>query len=248
MSLFLRSLAYVTYAFLSVLFTSLVSGTTTRTRNFDRIVSPSGGIVSSGVYTAPSVSACCVRCLSRHTSSYVTYNKSTRSCKCVSGLSRLLPPPPSSDLLYGHTLGSQCEVFPGFDVFRFNDLNVCLMMGADKKTYVQAVAECALFSNGRLFIGNTTDKQQVLATVAEKHNVTTTCIWVGLDDRMKEGEFVWSDGHIATEEEKLQLFKEGQPDNANNADCVCFYPQYVAYSDGWCGYRLRYICEIPLIY
>ena len=67
-------------------------------------------------------------------------------------------------------------------------------------------------------------------------------LWIGLNDRVKEGHFAWSDGTLL-DSSLDNYWRGGKPDNTENKDCVAFM------DDGWnalsCDDTKHYICERP---
>jgi hypothetical protein len=67
--------------------------------------------------------------------------------------------------------------------------------------------------------------------------------WIGLNDRNREGTWVWSNGEPVV----YAPWQSGQPNNYFNQDCVDIY-RYGAnasWGDSDCGEALRYVCERP---
>ncbi|KAJ7377481.1 chromatin-modulating protein mrc1 [Desmophyllum pertusum] len=66
-------------------------------------------------------------------------------------------------------------------------------------------------------------------------------IWIGLNDRLNEGQFVWSDG-TPFNSSIYNNWNDGEPDN-NGDDCVELYNN--RWNDVPCSSTYYYICERP---
>ena len=70
-------------------------------------------------------------------------------------------------------------------------------------------------------------------------------LWIGLNDRLKEGQFVWSDGTPFLDSSlSYSNWRYGQPDNSKNLeDCVELNKK--GWNDLQCSNTEYYICERP---
>lgn len=67
-------------------------------------------------------------------------------------------------------------------------------------------------------------------------------LWIGLNDRFKEGQFVWSDGtHFNSS--VYSNWNDGEPNNAGDEDCVELRSS--GWNDEQCSAIRFYICERP---
>ncbi|MEZ4448920.1 MAG: CotH kinase family protein [Nannocystaceae bacterium] len=66
--------------------------------------------------------------------------------------------------------------------------------------------------------------------------------WIGLNDRMNEGSFVWADGTPVD----FTAWNEGEPNNAGNEDCVNI-PAWTGglWNDLPCDQSRPYVCRVP---
>ena len=70
--------------------------------------------------------------------------------------------------------------------------------------------------------------------------------WVGLTDKVKEGEWRWLNGEIALP--KQTAWKEGEPnDHQRNEDCGQLTPKNPVLGDMLCSKSFSGICEIDEI-
>ena len=70
-----------------------------------------------------------------------------------------------------------------------------------------------------------------------------TDMCIGLNDRLKEGQFVWSDGTPFNNSRSYSNWRDGQPDNSGNEDCVVLNNN--KWYDEPCSDTDKYICERP---
>ena len=66
--------------------------------------------------------------------------------------------------------------------------------------------------------------------------------WIGLNDRLEEGEFVW-DG-IGTNNNGFTKWRHDQPDDWKNEDCVEFDKDYGTWNDRSCTLKSPFICQM----
>ncbi|XP_052254421.1 macrophage mannose receptor 1-like [Dreissena polymorpha] len=79
----------------------------------------------------------------------------------------------------------------------------------------------------------------ILATLLAKYN--RSMFWIGLNDRGREGGYVWSDGSAVD----YTNWADKQPDNFNNnQDCVQVVPS-LKWNDQTCYAVTKFICAIP---
>ena len=84
-----------------------------------------------------------------------------------------------------------------------------------------------------------------LRTRMTKENWSKNNFWIGLNDKSSEGRYVWSDRKPVD----FLKWKKGEPNNANNEDCVYFhkgdYWNPAGFVDVSCDAENSYICKIP---
>ncbi|KAJ7393784.1 chromatin-modulating protein mrc1 [Desmophyllum pertusum] len=67
--------------------------------------------------------------------------------------------------------------------------------------------------------------------------------WIGLNDRLKEDQFVWSDGTPFNSSRSYSNWRNKEPNNKGNEDCVGLY--FNLWNDNSCSGTNFYICERP---
>ena len=63
--------------------------------------------------------------------------------------------------------------------------------------------------------------------------------WIGLSDRSSEKSFVWSDYTPVA----YVNWRDGEPNNVNEEDCVQMYMNDGTWNDAHCGDKRASICE-----
>ena len=97
---------------------------------------------------------------------------------------------------------------------------------------------------GYLATVKTAEKLAMVVEIAQGAN-----LWVGMDDKDKEGRYVWQeDKSVLTQEVKDAVFTPGQPNNGWNVeDCVHYRGSKGRLNDQHCWAKINALCEIPLI-
>ncbi|GFR91534.1 LOW QUALITY PROTEIN: C-type lectin-related protein 4 [Elysia marginata] len=112
----------------------------------------------------------------------------------------------------------------------------------DPKNYEDARTHCS--SLGAYLVSVKTFKKLELI----RSFVTEADSWVGLDDIITEGVFVWAiGGDTLTNQQINALFDSGEPnDKGGNEHCVEYKIDDQLLNDVACGFLYDYICEKPL--
>ncbi|CAK9299332.1 unnamed protein product [Gordionus sp. m RMFG-2023] len=72
-----------------------------------------------------------------------------------------------------------------------------------------------------------------------------TGIWIGANDRAKEGTFVWNADNTAL---TYTNWAQNQPNNEAEQDCVAMIAQnYFRWDDLNCDRPMRFVCEKPIM-
>ncbi|KAK3795709.1 hypothetical protein RRG08_018258 [Elysia crispata] len=97
---------------------------------------------------------------------------------------------------------------------------------------------------GYLATVKTAEKLAMVVEIAQGAN-----LWVGMDDKDKEGRYVWQeDKSVLTQEVKDAVFNPGEPNNGWNVeDCVHYRGSKGRLNDQHCWAKINALCEIPLI-
>ena len=67
-------------------------------------------------------------------------------------------------------------------------------------------------------------------------------LWIGANDRRKEGTFEWTDGKAFA----FSNWISGEPNNSGNEDCAHFHKKYLKrqWNDRPCSSNLGFICKL----
>jgi hypothetical protein len=128
----------------------------------------------------------------------------------------------------------QCVIQP-LPAPSVNDAAFCFAL----RTWDEAEADCVT-QGGHLISVHNQATQDFLA--ANAFGIAGGDWWIGLNDLLSEGLFVWSDGTAVD----FTAWNGGEPNNAGNEDCVHF-PIWAGgnWNDLPCDAQGRYICELP---
>ncbi|XP_039713214.1 CD209 antigen-like protein C isoform X1 [Pteropus medius] len=110
----------------------------------------------------------------------------------------------------------------------------CYIFSQTQSTWKASVSACKDMS-AQLVIINNAEEQKFLKSWDAKNKR----IWIGLSDQHNEGSWKWVDNSPL----HLSFWKEGEPNNQGDEDCVELY------GDGWndsvCNAENFWICEKP---
>ncbi|GFR96899.1 lectin C-type domain-containing protein [Elysia marginata] len=109
----------------------------------------------------------------------------------------------------------------------------------NRKNYVDARSHCNSL-NSYLVPVKTTEKLEVLKTL-----VTSPDTWIGLDDLVTEGRYVWvADGDTLTPQQIADSFYAGEPNNGAGIEhCVAYRTAFQLFNDAGCDNDYGYVCE-----
>jgi hypothetical protein len=112
------------------------------------------------------------------------------------------------------------------------DSGHCLARFGWTETWADAEAACAAHGGHLATIGSVTENARIQSLGAPG--------WIGLNDRVAEGSFLWSSGDAAS----YTGWASGQPDDDDGADCA------LAAEGGWtdepCADGHSFVCEIEI--
>lgn len=113
-----------------------------------------------------------------------------------------------------------------------------MFCSASTSTWQNAQTECRRYSYDLASIADAAENQWVFDTAAQ---YSKNPWWIGLNDRQREGTFVWSNGDAVT----YVPWEPGQPNNYLNQDCVDIhrYPGKYTWNDASCDEKLNYVCK-----
>ncbi|XP_022381412.1 CD209 antigen isoform X3 [Enhydra lutris kenyoni] len=148
--------------------------------------------------------------------------------------------PPRSDLdeilqqltWINATLAGLCRPCPWkWELFQ----GTCYFFSQTQNIWKDAISACQNL-RAQLVIINSTEEQKFLKSWNMKNNQRT---WLGLSDHHNEGSWKWLDNSPL----QLSFWKEGEPNNHGDEDCVELY------SEGWndkrCSSENFWTCEKP---
>ncbi|XP_025313114.1 CD209 antigen-like protein C isoform X1 [Canis lupus baileyi] len=111
----------------------------------------------------------------------------------------------------------------------------CYFFSQTQNTWKESISACQNL-RAQLVIINSTEEQKFLKSWNTRNNQRT---WIGLSDHHNEGSWKWVDNTPL----QLSFWKEGEPNNHGDEDCVELY------SDGWndnrCSTENFWICKKP---
>ncbi|KAF5929397.1 hypothetical protein HPG69_013693 [Diceros bicornis minor] len=111
----------------------------------------------------------------------------------------------------------------------------CYFFSQTQNIWKASISACQDM-RAQLVIINSAEEQQFLKFWDTRNNRPA---WIGLSDHHNEGSWLWVDNTPVN----LSFWKEGEPNNHGEEDCVDFY------SDGWndnrCNRESFFICEKP---
>ncbi|XP_046952764.1 CD209 antigen [Lynx rufus] len=111
----------------------------------------------------------------------------------------------------------------------------CYFFSLTQNTWKESIAACQNM-RAQLVVINSTEEQKFLKSWNTKNSQRT---WIGLSDHHNEGSWRWVDDTPL----QLSFWKEGEPNNHGDEDCVELY------SDGWndnrCSTENFWICKKP---
>ncbi|XP_055872161.1 CD209 antigen-like protein A [Biomphalaria glabrata] len=181
---------------------------------------------------------CAMYCLQNQTGCQsFSFDQQTGTCRlgyCVISW----PNSTSSTVQLYQVQQPKCENTSGFQVYTSGNISACLWVSFEWKTFTEAVDDCAAM-NATLISLKYAEKLEIL------RNNFSIYTFIGLDDLITEGTYVWHDDLTVIHSELIpQLFREGEPNNNNGEeDCVYYEPDTFALNDVICTTYSNYICE-----
>lgn len=108
-------------------------------------------------------------------------------------------------------------------------------------TWEQAQHLCTA-AGGNLAVLDTEAKNQAIAAaLGVRQTQATGSLWIGLNDRDREGDFRWISGDPVTH----TAWRAGEPNNAGDEDCAEWSPGDGQWNDLACEAQLGSLCEAP---
>ncbi|XP_047200502.1 macrophage mannose receptor 1 [Hippoglossus stenolepis] len=124
----------------------------------------------------------------------------------------------------------QCQ--PGWREYE----SKCYFFSSDTKSWLDANAFCLEQNSNLMSI------QDIHERLWVRTQISTDIYWFGLNDRVSEGVWEWSDGSPFIE--YLSYWRDGQPDNWNDEDCGQVVGSgFGQWNDEDCSVARKYICK-----
>ncbi|KAM8872531.1 uncharacterized protein ACB058_004460 isoform 1-T1 [Synchiropus picturatus] len=116
--------------------------------------------------------------------------------------------------------------------------NKCYYFSTDAKSWLDANAFCLQHHSNLMSIQDLQERLWV------RTQISTEIYWIGLNDRVTEGTWEWTDGSPFIE--YLSFWMSGQPDNWQDEDCgQVVGSSYGHWNDEDCGVQRKFICKHP---
>ncbi|KAI8747672.1 brevican core protein [Biomphalaria glabrata] len=183
---------------------------------------------------------CSSLCLSQSlTCQHFLYDSVKKMCLWGTDLSSTGIKLSSGQRLYSQST-KYCDVALGYNSTIMRTFGLCLKIVTANVSFSLAELSCSNIQ-GRLVMVKSNATRESLLTIMQDMNIEKA--WVGIDDILSEGTYVWSDGSEVTPEEKT-VFIAGQPDDLyNSQDCTVILQFYRGLDDIFCSNNEMYICE-----
>ena len=87
--------------------------------------------------------------------------------------------------------------------------------------------------------------EEYLALTSSMESLSATSFWIGINDRVSEGTFVYESDGVSL---KYFNFGPGEPNNLNNEDCTHsrFKNEFYQWNDAPCNLPIYYVCQIDI--
>ncbi|XP_041377129.1 macrophage mannose receptor 1-like [Gigantopelta aegis] len=143
---------------------------------------------------------------------------------------------PSSGWRYYYLNPGHCPVEDGYILI--DKLNLCFKVSTTMKLFDEARDICSE-SGARLIVLDTEEKNTAVSSYI-RENIGVHVYFIGLTDKVTEGEYVWEDGTIAG----FMNWDIYEPSNIEGVeDCVLLIPEQGKWNDCTCSAWSEYICE-----
>ncbi|XP_076014518.1 uncharacterized protein LOC143007034 [Genypterus blacodes] len=127
---------------------------------------------------------------------------------------------------------AHCQCKPGW---RLND-DKCYLFSSDIKSWMEANAFCLSQQSNLMSIQDIHERGWLRTQIGEE------VFWIGLNDRITEDVWEWTDGTPFIE--LISYWLQGQPDNYNNEDCgQVLGTHFGQWNDENCDVKRKYICK-----
>ncbi|KAH9489836.1 hypothetical protein Btru_037259 [Bulinus truncatus] len=188
-----------------------------------------------------SLSQCAARCLSLEAICYsFSFDKTTGLCTLGAWIIPSVQQAVSMTTVV-FTRGAFCNTTNDFQLIRGSQTSYCVRLALTTLNYWDAETACQA-ENAHLFTMKVKEKLSVMQSINQ--TLAYRC-WVGLDDSVTEGTFLWIDDKTEPPIDlQKYLFKPGQPDNSGDEDCVMYDIYNFPLNDQNCSTLSRYVCEM----
>uniref|UniRef100_A0A3Q2EAN7 C-type lectin domain-containing protein n=1 Tax=Cyprinodon variegatus TaxID=28743 RepID=A0A3Q2EAN7_CYPVA len=120
----------------------------------------------------------------------------------------------------------------------------CYFFSNDTKSWEEANAYCIEHTSHLMSIQDIHERVRMQTQVRlwVRTQIGTEIFWIGLNDKIVEGVWEWSDGKPFIE--YLSYWMSGQPDNWNDEDCGELVGEsFGQWNDENCNSKRKYICK-----
>ncbi|XP_055878111.1 C-type lectin domain family 4 member M-like [Biomphalaria glabrata] len=134
---------------------------------------------------------------------------------------------------------SRCEKNKDFQVENYNGGSMCLFWSKTTETFFNARADCQA-RGARLGVFKGADKMEILF---RQKDIWRRNIWIGLDDTVTKGTFVWHDGTVLQKSEYYPLYFSTENPSGATQDCIQLWIFDNKLDDFECHVPVHYVCE-----
>ncbi|XP_019750261.1 galactose-specific lectin nattectin-like [Hippocampus comes] len=117
----------------------------------------------------------------------------------------------------------------------------CLLFQNERLQFILAETVCNVLGGNLVSIHNALENEVVRHLILEETG-TFTPTWIGLHDKIEDGDFVWTDGSPFDFED----WANNRPRVDTNDDCAEINFQGQFWSDAGCNGRRRFVCAKKL--
>lgn len=135
-----------------------------------------------------------------------------------------------------------CRLDMGYEIRAYGSTTRCIYISKEPVIYTD---QCNKLG-GRLIKTNSLELVRLVRNYAASMELQIGLhgILVGLNDKEKEGTYIWVDGQQLTPEQLAAIFKDNEPSNLPEEDCIAIKGYKL--NDIQCDHLVYYACEMDL--